>query len=632
MLQAIREKVTGWIAYGIIFLISIPFALWGLNSYFGHGALGPVATVNGEEITARRFDQEYTNYRQNLARLFGGAIPESFGSEAELRAQVLDQIIEQEALRQYIDSNRYRIGDDVLAGLIRTMPEFQRGGAFDSELYQNQLRSIGLTPAGFEQSLRLSGSVEQFQNAIRATAFVIPRTSKQFNDLQNQTRKLRSVTYRPDPSAIEISDSDIEQRYLQNTDRYQAPEQVRIDYIDLSLEAIKLSIEVDEEDVIARYQENLDQYTTPEFREASHILITVSEDVDEVAARARIDDIRARIVSGESFADLAREASQDPVSAAEGGSLGEVGKGDMVPTFEAALFALEVGELSQPVKTGFGWHLIEVQSVRGGESELFENVRDTLEDEIRSEQAEAQIYDLVESVANLAYEQPDSLDPVVEQLDVPLQTSGWFDRASGPGIAAENRVRTTAFSDEVLEQGLNSEAVELGNERVVFLRVRERKPARVRDLDEVRDQIRSELIREQLAQAGVVAGNQALEDLRNGETVEQLAERWGVQVSDHGFVGHNDTQVDTRVLFRGFSMPKPADGLEFDGVSSADGTYTVIELSAVLSSDDGLGNETGGQALQRALGGAEYLAALKYLGARADVVKTPLDELDFDDY
>ena len=251
MLQAIRDKVTGWIAYGIIFLISIPFALWGVNSYLGGGEVLPAATVNGEEIGLREFDQAYTNYRQRLAQLFGGAIPESLRNEGVLRAQVLDQLIEDAALRQYIEVQHYRIGDEALGRRIRGMQEFQRDGQFSPEVYQQQLSSIGLSPLGFEQRLRVNGAVEQFRNGIQETAFITPMTRKQFSSLQNQTRKIRTLTYRPDPSSAEVEDAEIEQYYLSNTERYMTPEQVKIDYIELSLESIKDSIEVDESEVEA---------------------------------------------------------------------------------------------------------------------------------------------------------------------------------------------------------------------------------------------------------------------------------------------------------------------------------------------------------------------------------------------
>ena len=630
MLQAIRDKVTGWIAYGIILLISIPFALWGVNSYLGGGEVAPAATVNGEEISLQTFDRAYSNYRQRLAQLFGGSIPASFASEPALRAQVLDQLVEEAALRQYIETQNYRIGDADLGRLILNMDEFKRDGQFDAEIYEAQLRSVGLSPLAFEQQLRLSGSVEQFQNGIRATAFVIPRVKKDFANLKNQTRKIRSLSYRVDAQSLDVDASEIEQYFLANPGRYKTPEKLRIDYIELSLDSIKQNIDVSEEDIEARYQENLASYTSPEFRGASHILIASSDEAEDAEALAKINAIRGRILAGESFVELAGELSEDPVSAADGGSLGEVGRGDMVPTFESALYSLALDELSEPVKTAFGWHLIQVNSIADGEVQSYDSVKSELADEIKSGLAEVQIYELLERLSNVAYEQPDSLLPAAEQLDLNVLTSDWFDRSAGTGIAADAGVRQLAFSDEILEQGLNSEAVELGNERVVFLRLNERKPAQARPLEEVQQQVRTELVNQKLSELSLKAGAQALSDLESGKTLDDLAQEWSTAVADHGFVARNQSEISPAILTRSFSMSKPEQGLIYDGLSPGSGEYVIIELSAVMSSDaepeqDSIDN------LLQSIGGAEYQSALNYLGARAEVVRTPLDEISLDD-
>ena len=429
MLQAIRDKVTGWIAYGIIFLISIPFALWGVNSYLGGGEIPPAAIVNGDEITARDLDQAYANYRQRLAQLFGGVIPESFGNETMLREQVRGQLIDELALRQYTQKQRYRIGDAELNQIIREMDAFQRDGQFDTAIYQAQLRSLGYSPLGFEQELRSNGAMGQFETGITSTSFVLPYTRKKFNSLNSQTRKIRTLRYISNTAEIQIDDSEIEQHYQAQAARYSTQEQVKIDYIEVTLEDVKKSIEVDRDDAYARYQDNLDAYSSAEIREASHILIKAGDE-DSDQALSKITEIRNRIVNGESFADLAREFSEDPGSASEGGNLGEIERGIMVQTFEAALFALEVDQLSEPVKTGFGWHLIKLHSISGGETQSFESLQADIEDEIRAELAESQIYDLVENLANLAYEQPDSLLPAAEQFDLKLHTSDFCSRAS----------------------------------------------------------------------------------------------------------------------------------------------------------------------------------------------------------
>jgi peptidyl-prolyl cis-trans isomerase D len=626
MLQAIRDKVTGWIAYGIIFLISVPFALWGVNSYLGGGEAQPAATVNGEEISLRDLDQAYANYRQRLSQLFGGSIPESFASESMLREQVLGQLVEEIALRQYTQEQHYRIGDEELNRIIRSMNVFQRDEQFDTEIYQSQLRSLGYSPLGFEEELRRTNAMQQLQSGILATAFEAPLLEKQFTSLNNQTRKTRSLTYRVDTAAIQPGADEIERLYLSQADRYHSPEEVRIDFIELSLDGIQQSIEVEEGDVYARYQENKASYTSTEIRDASHILITVKGDEDANPALARITAIRERIVAGESFADLARDISEDPGSASDGGSLGEVERGIMVQPFEAALFSMEVGQLSQPVKTSFGWHLIKLDSISGGEIQSFDTVKSALQDEIRAELAEGQIYDLVENVANLVYEQSDSLQPTAEQLDLTIQTSDWFDRVSGTGIAIEPKIRQMAFSAEILQQGLNSEAIELDNNRVVFIRLNQLKPAAVRPLDQVQDLIRSEIITTQAREQSMSAGLAALADLKAGKTLDDLAQEWSASISDYGFVERNQSGVDSAILGRSFSMSKPEQGPVFEGLPVANGNYAIIELSAVLS-NDGNADSKALDELVKARGGSEYQSALKLLTNRADVVRAPLQDL-----
>ena len=626
MLQAIRDKVTGWIAYGIIFLISIPFALWGVNSYFGAGEAAPAAVVNGEEISLSDLDRAYANYRQRLSQMFGGSIPETLGSEDILRGQVLGQLIEETVLRQYTLDQQYRIGDDALNQIIRSMDIFKENGQFSPDLYQAQLRSMGYSTLGFEEQLRRNGAMEQLQQGVLATAFSTPQRDRKITSLSSQTRKIRSLTYHADRAAVQPDDDEVEQYYLANTDRYRSPESVRIDFIELSLDGVKQSIEVDDEDVFARYQENRSAYTSDEYRDASHILIKVATDEDADAALARITEIRQQIEAGADFAELAREFSEDPGSASAGGSLGEIEQGVMVPTFEAALFSMEVGQLSQPVKTPFGWHLIRLNSVSGGETKSFETVKSELKDEIRTELAESQIYDLVENVANLAYEQSDSLLPAAEQLDLTLQTSDWFDRFSGAGIATESKVRQMAFSAEILQQGLNSEAIELDNERVVFIRLNELRPSTVKPLAEVQDQIRADMITTSVREQSLKTGLAVLDELKAGKSLDDLAEQWSVSISDHGFVARDQADVDQTLLRRSFSMPKPDQSPEYAGLTVADGGYAIIELSAVLSNDGNVDQEALDE-LTQAGAGLEYRAALKLLVERSDVVRTPLEDL-----
>jgi len=629
MLQAIRDKVTGWIAYAIIFLISVPFALWGVNSYLGGGEALPAATVNGEDISSRDLDTAYASRRRQLAELFGGTIPAGFGDENFLKERVLTQLIEEYALRQYADKKRYRIGDEELNKLIRSMKAFQSDGQFDSSIYHAQLESQGYSPAGFEQEFRRTQSIDQLQTAINATAFILPEQQKQFFSLSNQTRKIRVLTRTVDSDAYAISEQEVEDYYQANAGRYMTSEQVKIDFLEVSLESIKSLVDVPEEQLLDRYQLAKESYTSAEYRTASHILLTVedgSSNDESNQARDRLADIRAQILTGGDFASLARQYSEDPGSAADGGNLGEIEKGMMVQPFEKALFSMQVGELSEPIKTTFGWHLIKLDHVSGGETRSYDEVRVDIEDEIRSDLAESQIYDLVENLANLAYEQSDSLSPAAEQLGLELQTSQWFDRQAGTGIALEPQIRNVAFSNDVLNQSINSEAIELADSRVIFLRINDRKPPAQQALDEVSDAIIETLKRDKGRQHNKLVGEQAFDAVKSGKSLDDIAADWNIDLVDQGFIGRDDPALDQNLLRLAFRMKKPADGLVFDLLAHANGNYSLVELSAVISNDSDVDSERA-KALSSAAAGADYQAVLKVLSSRAEVVRTPLSEL-----
>jgi len=629
MLQAIRDKVTGWIAYAIIFLISIPFALWGVNSYLGGGEVLPAATVNGEDITPRDLDIAYANYRQRLAQTFGGTIPAVLGAETVLREQALTQLIEAYALRQYADQQRYRIGDEELNKLIRSMEVFQSNGSFDSSIYQAQLSSQGYSSVGFEQEFRRSQSIDQIRSAISATAFSVPQQQQQFFNLANQTRKIRVLTLPVNNQVYSVNDQEIEDYYQANAGRFMTAEQVKIDFLEVSLERVKSLVEVSEEQLLNRYEQSIESYTSTEVRTASHILLTMEDDISKEESKQvenRLADIRARIVAGEDFATLAQEYSQDPGSSADGGNLGEIEKGMMVQPFETALFQLQVGEMSKPVKSAFGWHLIRLEQIAGGETRSFNQAKAEIEEKIRKDLAENQIYDLSENIANLAYEQPDSLLPAAEQLGLELQTSEWFDRSTGTGIASEPQIRTTAFSNDVLNQGVNSEAIELADNRVVFIRLNQRNPAVQKTMDEVKDAIIELLKQEKGRDSNKLAGNKALDALISSKSLSDIATEWGVEIVDSGFIGRDNTETNRDVLRLAFKMDKPPNGLEYQGLTHSNGNYSLVELSEVISNESN-NDDKRIEALTAASAGADYQAVLEVLVNRAEVVRTPVSEL-----
>ncbi|MFT5662977.1 MAG: peptidyl-prolyl cis-trans isomerase D [Gammaproteobacteria bacterium] len=629
MLQAIRDKTTGWIAYLIVFLICIPFALWGVNSYLGGGEAIPPATVDGQTISKQNFDTAYANYRRQLERAFGGSIPDYLASESILKQQVLTQLIEQSALSQYVNKKYFRIGDVELNKLIRSIEAFNTDGKFDPSIYQSQVASLGYSTASFEQEFRRSQSIEQLQTGLVSTAFTVASIKKKLTSLENQTRKVRVLTRPAQNEKIEIGQADIEDYYEHNKPHFMTTEQLRIDYIELSLDGIKSSIEVTDEQLLDRYEQSKSSFSTPEYRAASHILLTIDADAsdeDSDAIRLKLIGLRDKIIQGGNFSDAAKQSSEDPGSAPSGGSLGEIERGMMVKPFEDALFELAVGDLSEPVKTSFGWHLIQLDEVSGGETKSFDSVKSELVDEIRTETAESNIFDLSEGLANLAYEQSNSLVPASEALGLQLQTSDWFDISSGEGIASESKIRSIAFSDDVFRQGLNSEAIELSDNRVVFLRLNEHKPAAQKGIDEVSEQIDVIIRQRKGREESKEVGKQALAALSSGRSLDDIAGDWSASIVDSGFIARDTSELDIELERLAFAMDKPDSVEQYEGMSHPDGRYSIVELSAVLANDSDQDVDKV-KALTASKAAAEYQAVLKLLASRAEVVRTSLDDL-----
>jgi peptidyl-prolyl cis-trans isomerase D len=628
MLQAIRDKTTGWIAYVIVFLICVPFALWGVNSYLGGGEVTPPATVDGQAISQQNFDTAYANYRRQLERAFGGSIPDYFAGEGVLKEQVLTQLVEQSALSQYADKNLYRIGNVELNKLIRSIEAFHTDGIFNPSIYQSQVASLGYSTAGFEQEFRRSQSIDQLQTGLNSTAFTVRAIENKLTSLQNQTRKVRVLT-RPDQNTkIEISQSEIEQYFDKNNARFMTPERLQIEYIELSLDGIKASLDITDSQLSDRYNQSKSSYTTPESRSASHILLKLDADASDEESdliRQKLITIRDQITQGTPFSEVAKQSSDDPGSAQSGGSLGDIELGMMVKPFQDALFEMAVGDLSEPVKTSFGWHLIQLDKVNGGEVKPFADVKFDLLDEIQTELAESKIFDLTERLANLAYEQSDSLKPAADELGLELQTSDWFDAQSGQGIATEAKVRNVAFSDEVLSQDLNSEAIELSDNRVVFLRVKNHQSAAQKDIAEVTDLIDSIIRQTKGREESQVVGKQALVALSSGQSLDDIAEGWSATIIDIGFVSRDSSELDNELLRLAFSMDKPDSFQRFDGFSHPDGRYSIVELSAILSS---MSDQDAAKvkALTVSQSAAEFQSILKLLVNRSEVVRAPLQD------
>ncbi|HEX9802120.1 MAG TPA: SurA N-terminal domain-containing protein, partial [Gammaproteobacteria bacterium] len=485
MLEFIRSRARGWFAWVIVGMIIIPFALWGINSYIsGGGGDTSVARVGGAEISQGQLQNAFQQRRQRLQEMFGGTLPAMFSDEM-IRGQVLEQLIEQEILVQVARDNGMRIGDSILAQTITGIDAFHEEGRFSNTRYQQLLRAQGMMPGMFEQRVRRDMLAAQYTGGISATSFITDADIDNYLRLQQQQR---SVGYLTVASArfsdeVEISEDEIADYYQQQAQEFMQPERVKVDYLELNIDDLAKAITVDETAMRERYEARRINYASDEQRQASHILVQVpasAGDEQVNAQQSKAEAILARIRQGEAFADLAKAESDDPGSAGQGGDLGFFGRGVMDPAFEEAAFALKKGEVSELVRSSFGFHIIKLTDVRGGEVKPFEEVRAELQKEIQLERAEQQYYEMAEQLANLTYEHPESLGIAAEELQLPIKTSPFFTRDGGPGIAAEPKVTGAAFSEEILARGNNSETIELGRNHMVVLRLNDHQPESLR--------------------------------------------------------------------------------------------------------------------------------------------------------
>ena len=635
MLQSIRDKTSGWIAYLIIGLISIPFALWGINSYLGGGEQKPAATVNGVEISQQQLDFAYGRYRERLTSVFGGTLPAAFSDENMLKEQVLSQLIEEEVLLGYIKDAGYRVGDENLFENIRTMSVFQQDGSFNKEQYRNQLASQGYQPSQFESELRRSLEMQQLGQAIKSTAFMLPVQRELYQQINTQQRKLRVMSVLNNPQDIDVPAAEVEEYYNKQSALFMNPARIKVDYLEVSIDTLKNAVEVTEDQVLTRYESIKDQLTTPETREASHILLTLKDDADSAeqeAVKQKIDELKARVDQGEDFSALAREFSQDPGSASEGGDLGEVERGMMVKPFETALFDMQEGDVSDPVKSQFGWHLIKLGKISGGVTQSLDQARDQIKQDLATEMAESQVYDLAESLSNISYEQPDSLTPAADQLGLKIHTSDWFTRAAGSGIAENELLRQAAFSDEVLQQKRNSEALELGDNRVVVIHLNEYQESKLQPLNEVYAKIMQDLKVKKGRELAQQKGKALLQSINQGEkTFDEVASENDLKINDVDFVNRQSVAVSSDVLNAAFTLPHPANGKAvYEGVSEVNGNFSIVELSEIKvdNAADTAQSSQKIDSLVQSYSDANYRALLKNLTAKADITRTPVTELE----
>lgn len=577
MLQNIRDKSSSWVVKVIVGFIILTFAMFGLDAIVGAftGGGDEVATVNDKKIS--RYELEIATQRQVrqvLSQMGPDADPSAL-NENLIRQSALQSLINREAALQAAQEGGLSVSELQIDRLILSTKEFRGAdGQFSADQFQLMLRNVGMTPRQFRDELRKDVLINQLQGGVSLSEFTPEKYIRQVIALDSQTRDLRFVALKADQQqGISVSDEEIQAYYQSNQQVFALPERVKLNYIKLSQDDYMAEAEVSDEALQSAYTSFQQRSAGQASFYASHILLSTEERSEEEAV-AELEKIKARIEQGESFAELAKAVSDDIGSSADGGKLGLVEPDSFDAAFENALFSLEEGQVSAPVVTEFGVHLVYLDKKETASLASFEEMKPVLEEELKTKKAAEKYLQLTEELANSSFASEDLKEPALE-LGLTVQSTDFFAAQGGEGIAAHPAVVRAAFSDLVKLEGANSDLIELDDRNAVVIRAVDVKEPSIRDLAEVAEQIRQTLtVEKQVAAVEVVASDLIAQSASSG--LETVATTAGYSVESAKAVSRVSQEVPRAVVQQAFAQPQG----EVMKVVSGD-TVFLVEVTAV---------------------------------------------------
>ncbi|WP_339935568.1 SurA N-terminal domain-containing protein [Vreelandella glaciei] len=553
MLQSIRDGSRSWGAKIIIGVMVAAMALFGIESLFGLFGSDPdeVASVNGQPIMRQQVELGVQR------ALRSGQVPPE--QERALRSDMLDQLITQELLSQYAEEGGFAVSEEQLDQLIVSLPEFHdQDGRFSAEVFRNRLAGAGYTPLSFRQELRVEIQRQHLQQGLAFSDFSLPNEQERLAELQRQERSLRYVVLDGDDveADINVSEDDLQAYYDAHQERYERPEQVRLEYVIVDRQAMAEGRDVDEEALRDAWREQ----NRDADRQVSHIMITFGDERTRDEAQEMAETARQALDSGESFADTALRYSDDTASAEEGGDLGVISRGFFGDSFDEAAFSLEEGDVSQPVELDNAFHIIQVTDIQGP---TFEEQRDELAREVALSDVDDEFNQRVQQLIDESFA-ADDLQSVAESIGLTLNESDWLARDDeAEGVLSEPGVMSAAFSNDVLEEDYNSEVIELDQDRRMVLRIAEQRDATLLPLDEVREEVEISVAAEQQQQALREEAQSLISELQAGE---ELDVDW---LEANNVSRQADTTVPQTIVQEAFRMPRPDEG---------ESVYRAVEL------------------------------------------------------
>ncbi len=635
VLQSIRDRLTGIIAIFIFAILIIPFAFVGVSSYFQSDAVNAVALVNDQEITIGEFNAGFQNYRRRMQAQMGAAFDPVAFDQPIVRRQFLDQMIDEELLAQVAIDAGLAVDNQYLAQSIRDLPGFQVDGEFNADVYQARLASQGMTPKQFEAEMRASILLGQFPSAIGTSAIATDWEIRDYARLLDQKRSFNAIVIPAFPEAeaaeeeavaiaddIVVTEEAVVAWYEDNLRDYMSDEQVIIEFIELDAATIGGAVEPDEEMLKGRFEEQQSRFITPESRLASHILIELdasAPEVDVETARQQAEALAERARAGEDFAELARENSQDLGSSEEGGDLGWVEPGFMVQAFEDGLYELTLeSPISEPIQTGFGWHVIYLREIRPSEGMSYTEAREILVEEYMAEADERRFLEQADRLVDIIYEDPTTLDAAANELGLEVREAGPFGRAGDQSFIGGNmEIVNAAFSDLVLGQGVVSDPIDLDENHIVLVKLKEHLPEAQLPLEDVREQVVASVRRQLGMERASAAADGLLASLQGGADIAELANLEGLELVESDDTERRSTLIDARLRDEIFLLDRPGESGPVLAVVELDGGYAVVQLSSVtdgeLTSEDEMRKQAYLRRVSISSGNTEALGFLKML-------------------
>lgn len=611
MLDKIRSVAQGWVGKALLAAITIPFALFGIDSYLNQvGNNVAVAEINGDNVSM----QEYNNALQNLRNRLQseGKVDPAQLNSPEVKALVLNQLINKRLLNSEIKHAKYAVSDDQLSTYVTGMPEFQKEGKFSEELYNDVLKQNNITPSKFEAGIRADMLAQQAQDGIAKLSFISKSRADDSYKLSNQQREVAvsEIKTKDFISQVKIDPAQVKSYYEQHKNNLIVPEQVKIEFLLLSPASLISTVKVDDVELKKYYEENASKFQGNEQRRASHILIGFGVSAtpeQKQQAKAKAEELLAEVKKNpKRFEQLAIKNSQDPGSAVKGGDLGSFGRGAMVKPFEDAAFGMKVDEISNLVESEFGYHIIKVTEING-ESSDFNSLKSKIKAELIYQKAQAAFTEQAENFTNMVYEQSGSLQPAAKAFNTQVQTSDWMSRESGAKFFKNDKIMNSIFSNETLKEKRNTEAVEVSPNNLVSARVVAYKPSAPRSFDEVKAGIEDLLKIESATKLALSKGEVALKSLQAGQDVKGIEWIPAVTVDRKNAQGLTDLAMNQ--VFKTNVAKLPA----YSGIADANKHgYLLVKVIKIdtPSSIDAEAEKTAKAELNTALT-AEYLASYK---------------------